>query len=136
MDSESSETPVAYSRNSAAQKRSHWWSFDESSQEIIVVVDLDNGNFFSSPRFELGGNIDEIVSDNETGFSTEVESGRKMLVAALETLSFGPTLRSRLMGEMGNEGWCDVESKGTIIRDANGTPSKIMAVIRDVSRCT
>ena len=108
---------------------------DTSLPEIIVVVDLHDGKMFSSPRFDLGGQVSDVAPSNETGGLLRMEDERRFLATALEKLTFGDTAHSRHTVGLRDGTWRNVESRGTIIRDPDGTPSKIMALIRDVTHC-
>lgn len=108
---------------------------DDSTPEIVVVVDLHDGKMFSSPRYDLGGRVAGAAVPHETDRSLPSGDEKRFLTTALEKLTFGDNTRNHHTIGLGDGTWRNVESRGTIIRDVDGTPSKIMAVIRDVTHC-
>ena len=102
-----------------------------TGSEIVVVVDLKDDRL--TPRYELGGGVEALVAPEAAGRSLTLEDEKRLLASILDNLTFGrKTQMSHKVGTTDGK-WRNLESEGTIVRDADGKPSKIRAIIRDVT---
>jgi PAS domain S-box-containing protein len=106
----------------------------ENSGDLIVVFDRDAQIKFASPSFGrvLGYEPDEIVG--LPGLTlVHPDDLERVQEAMLQTITSGGSFVSRVRIRRKDGGWVRMEAVGNAIRNAQGDPESILAVVRDIS---
>ncbi len=102
--------------------------------DMIAVVDLDGKRIYNSPSYDRILEDPEILMGTDSFLDIHPEDRQKIQELFFRTIRTGEGQRTdyRLMDKEGETRY--IESRGDVIRDANGNPSSVVIVSRDVTR--
>jgi PAS domain S-box-containing protein len=106
----------------------------ENAADMIAVVDMDGRRLYNSPAYEkvLGYSAAEL----ESGDSLEhvhPDDRQRVIDAAEMARVTGRGQRIEYRMRHRDASWRDLESTANVVRDANGTPTRLVIVNRDIT---
>ena len=116
------------------RSRAHYQALTETMSDVIARVPLDGSDPYVSPRIKdlLGFRPDEVTG--RPPYDLIAEPDRASMVLAYQAMAKGQedaTVRHRALHRDGRTIW--VETRLRLVRDGDGHPNCVIAVIRDIS---
>jgi PAS domain S-box-containing protein len=104
------------------------------ASDLIAVVNLDGKRVYNSPSYDRILEDPEVLMGTDSFADIHPEDRQKIKELFFKTIrtGIGQHAEYRLMDKDGETRY--IESRGDIIRDANGTPQKVMIVSHDITK--